>query len=320
MKRAALLIFVGCSVFFSCDLISSDSETDRLKEQVIFTSNRSASNTPGELDELEGATIHRMNPDGSGVTEITNQRAENESHFEVSVSPNGEKIVFSLRIIHQDSLDEFYIYTADYDGANMTEIAGTDEDHIINPRWSPVDSKIVFASNRYGNYDIYTVNSDGTELTQITISDSTDAFPAWSPNGDEIAFTSNRDGDSDIYVKNLETDQVRQITNDEGNNNFPRWSPDGNRIAFTSDRDGDDEAYITDLDGTNITQLTHSETSDSPFSWSPDGNEIVIFTYRDGNLEVFKIDVDGSQNPVNLSNNPATDWDPEWNYIKVPEN
>lgn len=318
MKRVASFAFIGCCLLLSCDVISSGSGVDQLKEQIIFSSNRSESNTPGELGPYEGASIHRMNPDGSGVVQVT-VPSDNESHFEPSISPNGEEIAFSVRAANPDSADEWYVYKSNYDGTGMEHVAGTGNDRIINPRWSPVDSRIAFGSNRYGDYDIFTVKSDGADLTEITTHDSTDVYPAWSPDGSKISFTSNRDGSPDLYVKDLETNQLTQITDHDSTDSFPRWSTDGSKIAFTSNRDGDTEAFIINVEGTNLTQLTNNEVPDSPFSWSPSDQGIVIFTHRDGNYEVFKIDVEGKDNPINLSNNPGTDWDPEWGHIKVAE-
>src|SRR5688500_9863029 len=60
--------------------------------------------------------------------------------------------------------------------------------------------KIVFASNREADMDIYVVNNDGSGRDQLTDSRSVDSQPAWSPDGTKIAFESDRDGNVEIYV------------------------------------------------------------------------------------------------------------------------
>ena len=56
------------------------------------------------------------------------------------------------------------------------------------------NGKIVFDSLRDGNWDIYVMDADGSNQTNISNNSSTDTGPSWSPNGSKIAFISNRDG------------------------------------------------------------------------------------------------------------------------------
>ena len=49
------------------------------------------------------------------------------------------------------------------------------------PAWSPGGTKIVFASNRDGNEDIYVMNADGTNPVNLTNHPSVDGSPSWSP-------------------------------------------------------------------------------------------------------------------------------------------
>ena len=65
---------------------------------------------------------------------------------------------------------------------------------------SPLHAKIVFYSHRDGNWEIYTMNSDGSNQTRLTFNEAADSAPAWSPNGRQIAFDSNRDGNDEVYV------------------------------------------------------------------------------------------------------------------------
>lgn len=69
--------------------------------------------------------------------------------------------------------------------------------HIAGPSGS---SKIAFASDRTGDQEIYVMDSDGSNVVQLTHSPGWDAMPAWSPDGNKIAFQSDRDGNREIYV------------------------------------------------------------------------------------------------------------------------
>ena len=44
-----------------------------------------------------------------------------------------------------------------------------------------VQAKIVFVSDRDGDQEIFVMNADGTNVTQITFNDVSDIQPVWSP-------------------------------------------------------------------------------------------------------------------------------------------
>ena len=116
-----------------------------------------------------------------------------------------------------------------------------------SPAWSPDGQRIAFVSFRDGNYEIYVMNADGSEITRLTDTSRYaarvfDGSPAWSPDGQRIAFQSDRDGNYEIYVMYADGSAPTRLTDGSDNGN-PVWSPDGQRIAFTSDRDGPYIAY-----------------------------------------------------------------------------
>ena len=118
--------------------------------------------------------------------------------------------------------------------------------------WSPDGTHIAFSSSREDdNVDIYTMRSDGTDITRLTTDAAYDNFPTWSPDGSEIAFVRGTGGDEyDIYVMNADGTGATNITNTPGYPEFePDWSPDGTKIAFIRDQDSrpflDDYVILT---------------------------------------------------------------------------
>ncbi len=72
--------------------------------------------------------------------------------------------------------------------------------------------KIVFESDRDGNFEIYSMNADGTEVTRLNINPADDSQPVWSHNGKKVAFVSNRDGPYNIYVMNADGSGVVRLS------------------------------------------------------------------------------------------------------------
>ena len=174
-----------------------------------------------------------------------------------------------------------------------------------------ISDKVVFSSNRDGNFEIYSMNSDGTGATRLTNNPAVDLFPAWSPDRGRIAFTSNRNGNFDIYSVNADGSSPVRLTVNARIDGVPAWSPDGSKIAFTSNRDGNFEIYVMNPDGTGLTRLTNTAAADAKPTWSPDGTKIAFTSNRNGNFEIYSMNADGT-GVTRLTNNPAVDASPAW--------
>lgn len=153
--------------------------------------------------------------------------------------------------------------------------------------------------------EIYTMNPDGSDQTNLTNQGAADQGAMWSSDGKKIAFASSKDGDLEIYVMNMDGTSKANVTKNGSIDDFPAWSPDGNRVAFHTNRDsGDFEVYVMNADGTGQTNWTNSAGTDSFPAWSPDGSKIAFISERDGNREVYVMNADCT-NPTNLSQNTA---------------
>ena len=101
--------------------------------------------------------------------------------------------------------------------------------------------KIIFTSDRDGISQIYLMNPDGTDQTNISIVNPNvepDFSPSWSSDGSKILFNSAKDGYLQIYVMNVDGTNRTQLTNNFSNNQNPSWAPDDSLILFQSDGDG----------------------------------------------------------------------------------
>lgn len=76
----------------------------------------------------------------------------------------------------------------------------TSSDRDTAPAPSPDGQKIAFMSQQDGNWDIYIVNANGSNLQRLTDDPAEDGLPTWSPDGKVLAFASQRGGSWGIWV------------------------------------------------------------------------------------------------------------------------
>ena len=121
-------------------------------------------------------------------------------------SPDGKKLLYVKGSLADNKCR---IWICDPDGSNQTLISsGSGDFNDIDPRWSNDSSKIIFASNRSivkdrHNYDIYIMDADGGNLTQLTTNSSHDDKPVFAPDGKTVFFRSNRGLVWDIWTMKI---------------------------------------------------------------------------------------------------------------------
>jgi TolB protein len=152
----------------------------------------------------------------------------------------------------------------------------------ITPAVSPDGTKLAFASNRSGHWDLYVMSLMDGRINQLTDTPEYKANPSWSPDGQWLAYESYQtdidQGNLEIVLRPVDGSQnAIRLTDDPAADFSPTWSPAGRKIAFVSSRSGDLEIWLADLDKTldrfqNISRDARSD-EDHP-TWSPDGNKL----------------------------------------------
>jgi Tol biopolymer transport system component len=255
--------------------------------------------------------IWTMNADGTNPTQLTTTSFG--ANTPGSWSPDGTKIVFhaNREPVPPGSpagSNTNEIYTIDADGSNLTRLTNNlrQDSH---PGWSPDGTKIVFRSNRDLNFDIYVMNADGTDQTNLTMaSPAEESGPDWSPDGKQIAFHTDRDAfgigrvlnrNLEIYRMNADGSNPTRLTFTDfsgggdpnldltGYDLLPAWSPQGDRIVFHSGRgeefrntgeiNGSGMTYVAQwdvytinaTDGSDIRRVTNRPRNDEHCDWQP---------------------------------------------------
>ncbi len=156
-------------------------------------------------------------------------------------------------------------------------------------------TRIAFATNRDGNWEIYLADGDSTQQRRLTHRDDQDRFPLWSPDGSKIAFGTQAGGTSwQLWVMDSDGANPRALASKISAKGQREWSPDGTHIALSAEVDGDLEVMSVGLDGRPPVNLTKSAGIDRDPSWSRDGRQVVFSSTRSGKSAIYLMRADGS--------------------------
>lgn len=277
----------------------------------------------GEIVFVDDADPVGNNPNGewqlfsvaipSGVvTQITDGSATAvPSLDQFDLTDNGDSVVWvsSDDFVGANPMNRDNIFIASTSGAGISQVTDNSGGFIAYPQISGNDV-VVFTSfsdltgdNPAGDKQIFSINADGTGLTQI--STFTTMFPealSLADGGSRVAFEgigdpfgTNADATTEIFVMDIDGTNLTQLTATSGESLSPKLSDDGGLVAFTTQAeifaggnpDGNYEMYVAQTDGSSTVQITNDPensgtfTNGAPGAFNISGNgAIVIFGAR----------------------------------------
>lgn len=192
------------------------------------------------------------------------------------------------------------------------------------PVFDPTGTKVAFASQRTGNWDVFVVETANPATAwQVTQSPGDDIHPSWSPDGRYLAYCARaRDEDWQLWLVDVKTHGFTNL----GPGMYPEWSPAGDLILFQKPRfrsGGWFGVWTIKPDGSAVTEIVSSEkwAAINP-TWSPDGKHIAFASVNKSpeaqaesrawaGDDIWIVNADGS-GLYQLTTDEGPEWNPTW--------
>ncbi len=203
------------------------------------------------------------------------QLGEHASYKWPQISPDGQKVAVGIADPRTGNQD---VWVYDVQRGMRTRLTFEDSQENI-PIWSPDGSRIAFASDRTGRFDLYQKASSGVGRDELVVSSEGEKYPhSWSPDGRYIGYNRYdlKAGYRSWIVPLFGDRKPFAFFRSElvgGFQGFPAFSPDGRWLAYTSDESGRLEVFVAPFP-TPSTKLQVSTAGGMVPRWRRDGGEL----------------------------------------------
>ena len=194
--------------------------------KVVFSSSRDPH------DEIYMIPENGQTGDETQITNRTNKVA-----YEPTLNPTGDWIVFESHLLDVET--DGIITKYKVDGTSSYIELTNQGDDCRQPNWSPKNNKILYQKKSNGQWNIWIMDIDGTNKTQLTsnLGNCTDA--SFTSDGQNIIFSSDYQVKiANIYKISIDKTNLVKLTNYDGYDGAPSISNDGGKLIFES-KNGD---------------------------------------------------------------------------------
>ena len=204
---------------------------------------------------------------------------------DVKISPDGNTIAFTY-------LGD--IWTVPTTGGKAVRLTNTDDFYEDHPVWSPDSKTIAFSSNRTGNFDIFTIGTEGGTPVQITFDSANETPEAFSADGNSIYFSATlQDQAQSILFPSARMTEFYEVPVTGGNPvqiagipvQMPSFSKNNPNIVYYQDYKGMEDEWRK--------HHTSSVTRDI-WQWNRGNNSFKNITNRPGEDRNPVVSQDGS--------------------------
>lgn len=141
-----------------------------------------------------------------------------------AISPDGTQIVYVKAESAGDCCNTTDLWLMNSDGTGQGYLHGDSGLYDVNPVWGKANDRILFAKMYiWPQYEIVTLNPDGTGLARLTNNSYYDCPIAFSSDNSKILFKSDRNGQSDLWIMDASGNILAQLTDDSADEEGGDW-------------------------------------------------------------------------------------------------
>jgi len=229
-----------------------------------------------------------------------------------AISPDGQTVVFSY---HGN------LWSVPATGGQATALT-VSAAHNTRPVWSPDGSRIAFASDRHGNFDVFVMPAGGGEATRLTVHSADEFASSFTPDGRRVLFggtildaAANAQFPAgvlaELYAVDLEGHMPEQVLTTAAP--YAVYDRAGKRLAYSDQRGmemewrkHDDSSFardvwLWDVAANRHTRLTAFGADDRQPVWGPDERSLFYLSERSGSFNVWRLELADPARPVQVT-------------------
>lgn len=231
-----------------------------------------------------------------------------------AISPDGQTIAFAF---------QGHLFTVPVAGGKADALtAGPARD--FQPVWSPDGHSIAYASDAYGNFDVFLIGANGGAPKRLTAYSSDEVPTGFAPDGKSVLFTAHRmDAKTnaqfpssrvlpELYRVSIEPGRApEQILTTPAL--AAQYDHAGTRIVYEDLKGYENlwrkhhtsavahDLWIYDAASGSHTKLTTYAGEDRNPVWAPDEKAVFYLSEQSGSFNVWKLPLDPARAPVQIT-------------------
>jgi TolB protein len=205
---------------------------------------------------------------------------------------NDQRILFSYHEISP------CLYSIKLDGSERKLFIDVPDTYETFLKTNSDGSIITFTGIDAPDENIYTINSDGSELKKLTYSEERERKSFFSSSNSSIIYQVLFLHNYEVYAMNIDGSNQRNLTNSKYNESYPDLSDDGNYLVYTSTRNTIWDIYLINLSTGEEINITNSEQVERDPKFVCNDNKIVY----ESDYQIYILDLESNE-AKNLTNN-----------------